>query len=1436
MAAIFGPRPYGPSEFLLGLEQMYCFFPAVVLNCMLANSLPELCGKPLCVRRNALLWTKLGVAVALAGVQTSIVVRWCQSGVSSNTLDIVGAVLSCTSALSLVALVYVRHLYVPQTKPFLSMFLVYTLLFDVVLYESYFNPPCADGVRRPSRALVVLKLGLLYLEQVSKRRFVINSHLISGLGPDSDIPLVRFLRNIFVHDFETELTLENTRKIKAALEQKQINELFARRWKYAEKDSPDSLFWACFMALRGQLWDGLLPQLLFVLVTITQPLFLSEFITAASTPNTPPEVTKKLIIAAAIIYSSIATLRAWRSHLRTKYMLSIRGILTVALYQKSLKLKEQSPTTTELHALLDSEVNTAVAFFAQCYEVVPSVLGIAFHTILLMRLTWYSGILVLLPVFAPMRVGVQCGRISHDFQQIWRKHTDDRIAATSNILAQLKDIKMLGLGPAMARMLQGKQQAEVNASMRARVMSTVRFAVSAFSDAAIGVTAVGMALFIAPPPQMFTIPHFFAILATISGIIRTSSSLVTFFAAAECRVDNFSRMQKYMLQVEIVDKRSLTRQQMSRPNLANPVDGVPRTLPLRRSQRLAAPRYVVRFVDVALTVGLKGPLLSGIRITVPQDKIAMIYSKTGRGKSTILEAIIGRVRPVKGHVIVSTTTSIAYCRQNPWIQNLTIRDNIVGANEYDAYWLRRVIYICALDVDLTRLPKGDLTMVGMDGCNLSGGQRQRIELARGLYARTKLLILDDVFSSLDMATSSTIRVRLFGGNQVLRANGITLIMSTSMPEHCVDADVSYEIKDDGRVVERSEESRANSPHYQPARNRQGDDGDASTAAVTASNLPNLPLVQSTSNTPEADLDPSKPSSGGIDLYLYALRSAGTGALVTWGLSIAASAITEKLSDVFASVWLATAADDRTFYNLYAIIGLLNPIMNFVASASNFYFVYPAVTAALHWRLTEKTFHATYDYLSSSDAGHLLSKFSRDIYITTLGLPNCLLPLGWGVVTVLLNAVMLSVPFSSVIPLIFFPSVTYALWMCSKDVSRRLGILQASAKKDLMQFVDETNTGLQHIYAFHWQDAFSRRWEEIVFELQAVHYRRRRVIVTSHMMVDFATTFAAMLGVACAPQSSSVTTIIVLAHAALRLNRFEDDAGVLVAAWTFAEDSLGAVSRIRKFETSTPQETTEARWPEVPAQWPQQGKVVLNCVSAAYKPEDGSPVSALSHVSVTANPGEIICISGRSGSGKTSIFMSMLRMLEFTGSISIDNREVRTVPHDVLRSRITTITQTGIQLKGSVRFNMDPFDPALRPREFLLTDDMMIGILRRVDLWQRIEEQGGLDADMLQLRLSFGEKQLFQLARAILHKQTMRTKLVLIDEATSGLDPDTDQLMQRVIQEVFNDCTALVVSHRPSMFQNADQIVKLTNGESDVYRHQRERRSWRPTTLRQRRVR
>lgn len=175
-------------------------------------------------------------------------------------------------------------------------------------------------------------------------------------------------------------------------------------------------------------------------------------------------------------------------------------------------------------------------------------------------------------------------------------------------------------------------------------------------------------------------------------------------------------------------------------------------------------------------------------------------------------------------------------------------------------------------------------------------------------------------------------------------------------------------------------------------------------------------------------------------------------------------------------------------------------------------------------------------------------------------------------------------------------------------------------------------------------------------------------------------------------------------------------------------------------------------------------------------------------------------------------------MEYTGSIYIDGRELRSIPRNLLRNRITTITQGGIQLRASVRFNLDPLEFSSRPGNFP-SNDTLAGILRRVGLWDHVLRHGGLDVDMRAMKFSVGQKQLFQLARAILHRQVTRSKLVLIDEGTASMDEETETRMFTVIREAFAGCTKMIISHRDSVLAGADLVLSLDDGKGELYQPQ-----------------
>lgn len=182
------------------------------------------------------------------------------------------------------------------------------------------------------------------------------------------------------------------------------------------------------------------------------------------------------------------------------------------------------------------------------------------------------------------------------------------------------------------------------------------------------------------------------------------------------------------------------------------------------------------------------------------------------------------------------------------------------------------------------------------------------------------------------------------------------------------------------------------------------------------------------------------------------------------------------------------------------------------------------------------------------------------------------------------------------------------------------------------------------------------------------------------------------------------------------------------------------------------------------------------------------------------------------SGKSSLVLTLLHLLDQSGLVTIDSISTSNVTRQHLRSRITVISQDPVELQGTVRYNLIPFNSANQPsQEVCVGDDIIQKTLSQVGLKDLVSASGGLETDFSTLILSQGQRQQFCLARAVLHHVVMGTKIVLVDEATSNVDIATDKVMQAVMTDVFSDCTVLTVAHRLQTIENVDVVLELENG-------------------------
>ncbi|KAJ0323507.1 hypothetical protein COL5a_008296 [Colletotrichum fioriniae] len=302
---------------------------------------------------------------------------------------------------------------------------------------------------------------------------------------------------------------------------------------------------------------------------------------------------------------------------------------------------------------------------------------------------------------------------------------------------------------------------------------------------------------------------------------------------------------------------------------------------------------------------------------------------------------------------------------------------------------------------------------------------------------------------------------------------------------------------------------------------------------------------------------------------------------------------------------------------------------------------------------------------------------------------------------------------------------YAIQHFYLRTSRQMRLLDIEHKAPLYSQLIETLEGLATIRAFRWEDEFekvnlhrlddSQRPKYLLACLQSwLTFSVDTVIaVIAVVLIVLVTTLREQIG----PGFIGVALTNVLA--------FSGCVKAIITSWVMLEVSLGAVARVRNFSLTTASEdNSRVQLAEPEGEWPSRGAVELRKVTASY-------------------------------AGKSSLILCLLRMMDLdSGTIAIDDVDIATLPHEYVRSKIVAVPQESYIFDGTVRLNLDPGQAA--------SDAEITAVLKRVQLWEKVEERGGLDVVIDDNFFSQGEAQLLVFARAMLRKG----RVLILDEITS----------------------------------------------------------------------
>lgn len=640
-----------------------------------------------------------------------------RNGLTDTTLA--AASVNLAAALIVGVIIYIEHRHAIQASAFLGLYLFIGMIFDAFKCYSFFNRSGLEQVGALAAASCGLRLLLLTLQEMSKRELLIDAELRESLGAEATTGYWRrlfftYLNPMFIAGFCRVLTLDDLGNIGPEFSSQFLYSRLHHNLQRMQRIPRNTLIRVCFETWVWFFLMVMIPRLLLTGFSFSQPFILHRVIESLDDPQTSTAERGFLLLSTFISFCGATLAKMATVHLSSRLVTRLRGALVTQLFDKNAKIPQSEARRAAALTLMSTDVDGVADGLPELFELFMTPVEVGLGTYFLSRFVGKSSFVVLVPLVISTVATYFLGKWIGSAYQAWNASIEFRVSKTSRILGQLKAIKIFGLGSVIGDYLQNLRQQEINTSKKFRTLEAAATLPVVCAELVTPVVVIAAALFWNTFKGRMTASTIFPSLSIIVLIKSPLSILLNGYPTITSMFGCFKRIQEFLEQPEREDPRTMRDSPEIAPFDETADPGNPATWPL------------VEFVRATLAPsGTRTPILRNATFTLYPGTITLVNGPNGAGKSLLLQSILGETSLLNGFIYI-TTRLIAFCGQLVWLQNISIRDNIIGSLPYNETLFRKVIRCCLLDADIQALPDGENYIVGTGGMKLSGGQRQRV--------------------------------------------------------------------------------------------------------------------------------------------------------------------------------------------------------------------------------------------------------------------------------------------------------------------------------------------------------------------------------------------------------------------------------------------------------------------------------------------------------------------------------------------------------------------------------------------------------------------------------------------------------------------------------------------------------------------------------------